>query len=271
MVNTLSNGHFVLRLGVVAYFPVAYFILNGKCVKVRYTGSCIDAIDGLDGTKRGYQVLCQPKKKKKAKKDLFTIYFHYDGLTELRSNQDIGDMLKVGYENRNAIDMYVEHFGDCEEIENVDFQTEGDESVVIKDISTSNPFLNKLCSARIMFRGTTEHIQTEIPLVDPDENQIDAVNKVKSGVHYPAFDPDIPWDKMQPTLVMRKSLGVISNIRVYQCQNVELSGVPCVHVVAAYFHVGKDSDLGVSHWYSQESWFNAYNGTKSGIGHSKNV
>ncbi|GJX21073.1 hypothetical protein Tco_0223750 [Tanacetum coccineum] len=207
----------------------------------------------------------QPKKKKKAKKDLFTIYFHYDGificspleytqghmkelndtnfhdmsyehlkeialrlvphgcfeklyycqtdvklnlgLTELRSNQDIGDMLKVGYENGNAIDMYVEHFGydimemaqadrneeqnqnsiessdddynssDCEEIENVDFQTEGDESVVIKDISTSDPFLNKLCSARIMFRGTTEHIQTEIPLVDPDENQIDAVNK----------------------------------------------------------------------------------------------
>ncbi|GJV26449.1 F-box domain containing protein [Tanacetum coccineum] len=151
----------------------------------------------------------QPKKKKKAKKDLFTIYFHYDeialrlvphgcfeklyycqtdvklnlGLTELRSNQDIGDMLKVGYENGNAIDMYVEHFGydimemaqadrneeqnqnsiessdddynssDCEEIENVDFQTEGDESVVIKDISTSDPFLNKLCSARIMFRG----------------------------------------------------------------------------------------------------------------------
>ncbi|GJW95808.1 calcium/proton exchanger, partial [Tanacetum coccineum] len=233
----------------------------------------------------------QPKKKKKAKKDLFTIYFHYDGificspleytqghmkelndtnfhdmsydhlkeialrlvphgcfeklyycqtgvklnlgLTELRSNQDIGDMLKVGYENGNAIDMYVEHFGydimemaqadrneeqnqnsiessdddynssDCEEIENVDFQTEGDESVVIKDISTSDPFLNKLCSARIMFRGTTEHIQAEIPLVDPDENQIDAVNKVKSGVHYPAFDPDIPWDKMQPTLGMR--------------------------------------------------------------------
>ncbi|GKG18353.1 hypothetical protein Tco_0372651, partial [Tanacetum coccineum] len=54
-----------------------------------------------------------------------------------------------------------------------------------------------------MFRGTTEHIQAEIPLVDPDENQIDAVNKVKSGVHYPAFDPDIPWDKMHPTLGMR--------------------------------------------------------------------
>ncbi|GJS35660.1 hypothetical protein Tco_0534042, partial [Tanacetum coccineum] len=38
----------------------------------------------------------------------------------------------------------------------------------------------------------------------------------------------------------------------------ELSGVPCVHVVAAYMHVGTDLDLGVSFWYSQESWFNAY-------------
>ncbi|GJU69815.1 hypothetical protein Tco_1256074 [Tanacetum coccineum] len=129
----------------------------------------------------------------------------YEHLKEiaLRSNQDIGDMLKVGYENRNAIDMYVEHFGDCEEIDNVEFHTKGDESIVIKDISTSVPFLNKLCSARIMFRGTTEHIKTKTPLVDLDKNQIDAVNKVKSGVHYPAFDPDIPWDKMQPTLGMR--------------------------------------------------------------------
>ncbi|GJU16774.1 hypothetical protein Tco_1144740 [Tanacetum coccineum] len=116
-------------------------------------------------------------------------------------------MLKVGYDNGNEIDMYVEHFrydimelaelernkeqnhnsiessddeyygsDDCEEIENVDFQTEG-ESVVIKNISTHDPFLNKLCSARIMFRGTAEHHETETPLVDPDENQIDYVNK----------------------------------------------------------------------------------------------
>ncbi|GJY98019.1 hypothetical protein Tco_0514929 [Tanacetum coccineum] len=108
-------------------------------------------------------------------------------------------------QNQNSIESSDDDYNssDCEEIENVDFQTKGDESVVIKDISTSDPFLNKICSARIMFRGTTEHIQTETPQVDPDENQIDVVNKVKSGVHYPAFDPDIPWDKMQPTLDIR--------------------------------------------------------------------
>ncbi|GJX80913.1 hypothetical protein Tco_0329062 [Tanacetum coccineum] len=233
----------------------------------------------------------QPKKKK-AKKDVFTVYFNYDGIftswplkycqgqmkelndtnfaemsyehlkeiakrfvphacfekiyycqtgaklslgvRELKATQDIADMLKVGYDNGNEIDMYVEHFGydimelaelerneeqnhnsiessddeyyssdDCEEIENVDFQTEGDDSVVIKNISTQDPLLNKLCSARIIFRGTAEHHETETPLVDPDENQIDYVNKVQSGVLYPAFDPEIPWDKMQPTLGMR--------------------------------------------------------------------
>ncbi|GJU65409.1 hypothetical protein Tco_1247244 [Tanacetum coccineum] len=232
----------------------------------------------------------QPNKKK-AKKDVFTVYFNYDGIftsfplkysqgqmkelndtnfdemlyehlkeialrliphacfekiyycqtgaklslgvKDLKSTQDIVDMLKVGYDNANEIDMCVEHFrydimefaelkrneeqnhnsiessddeyygsDDCEEIENVDFQTEG-ESVVIKNISTHDPFLNKLCSARIMFRGTTEHHETETPLVDPNKNQIDAVNKVQSDVHYPAFDPDIPWDKMEPTLGMR--------------------------------------------------------------------
>ncbi|GJX42954.1 hypothetical protein Tco_0259630 [Tanacetum coccineum] len=202
--------------------------------------------------------VCQPKK------DVFTVYFNYDGFSswplkycqgqmkelndinfdkiaklslgvrELKSTQDIADMLKVGYDNGNEIDMYVEHFGydimelaelerneeqnhnsiessddeyyssdDYEEIENVDFQAEGDESVVIKNISTQDPFLNKLCSARIMFRGTAEHHETETPLVDPDENQIDSVNKVQSGVLDPAFDLDIPWDKMQRTLRMR--------------------------------------------------------------------
>ncbi|GJX65490.1 hypothetical protein Tco_0299833 [Tanacetum coccineum] len=144
----------------------------------------------------------QPKKKK-AKKDVFTVYFNYDGIftsfplkysqgqmkelndtnfdeilgvRELKLTQDIADMLKVGYDNGNEIDMYVEHFGydimelaelerneeqnyniiksvddeyydndDCEEIKNVDFQTKG-ESVMIKNISTHDPFLNKLCN-----------------------------------------------------------------------------------------------------------------------------
>ncbi|GJR93509.1 hypothetical protein Tco_0265683 [Tanacetum coccineum] len=167
----------------------------------------------------------QPKKKK-AKKVVFTVNFHFDGIftiwplkycqgqltlgiREIKSTQDIAEMMKIGYESGNEIDIIEEsddeYYGsdNYEEIENVDFQTDGDESVVIKSISTHDPFLAKLCSARIMFRGTAEHQQTEAPLADPDDHQIHAVNKVQSDVLYPAFDPDIPWDKMEPTLGMR--------------------------------------------------------------------
>ncbi|GJY10140.1 putative reverse transcriptase domain-containing protein [Tanacetum coccineum] len=38
----------------------------------------------------------------------------------------------------------------------------------------------------------------------------------------------------------------------------EISGVPCVHVVADYTHLKHDLDTRVSFWYSQEAWFNAY-------------
>ncbi|GJS19913.1 hypothetical protein Tco_0448545 [Tanacetum coccineum] len=209
----------------------------------------------------------QPKKKKKAKKDLFTIYFNYDGiftcsplkynqghmkelndtnlhdmsyehlkeialrlvphgcfeklyycqtggklnlgLRELRSNQDIGDMLKVGYENRNEIDMYVEHFGhDIMELAELERNEEQNHNSIESSDdeyygSDDCEEIENLCSARIIFRGTAKHHETETPLVDPDENQIDYVNKVQSGVLYPAFDSDIPWDKMEPTLGMR--------------------------------------------------------------------
>ncbi|GJX34953.1 calcium/proton exchanger [Tanacetum coccineum] len=55
-----------------------------------------------------------------------------------------------------------------------------------------------------------------------------------------------------------QSYGVSLQHKVCQCRMWELSGIPCVHVVAAYMHVGSDLDAGVSHWYSRESWFNAY-------------
>ncbi|GKE70784.1 hypothetical protein Tco_1528856 [Tanacetum coccineum] len=89
------------------------------------------------------------------------------GIREIKSHQDIAYIVKVSYNNRNEVDMFVEHFGydimemaefdrneeqnnnmiessnddyyssdDYEEIENVDFYTKDDDSVVIKNIST---------------------------------------------------------------------------------------------------------------------------------------
>nr|GEV75077.1 hypothetical protein [Tanacetum cinerariifolium] len=147
---------------------------------------------------------------------LFEKIYYYEtgikltlGLREIKSTQDIAEIMKLEVNedhNHNSIEESDDEYyrsDDYEEIENVDFQTEEDESVVIKSISTHDPFLTKLCSARIMFTGTAEHQQTEAPLADPDDHQIHAVNKVQSSVLYPAFDPDFPWDKMEPTLGMR--------------------------------------------------------------------
>ncbi|GJT22501.1 zinc finger, PMZ-type containing protein [Tanacetum coccineum] len=54
------------------------------------------------------------------------------------------------------------------------------------------------------------------------------------------------------------SFGVNLQHKVCSCRMWELSGVPCVHVVASYMHLNKDIDDGVSYWYSQEAWFHAY-------------
>ncbi|GJU87888.1 hypothetical protein Tco_1295434 [Tanacetum coccineum] len=154
------------------------------------------------------------------------------GIKELKYDKDVEDMLNDGYDNGNMIDLFVEHYdydviglinlepsleqnienSNCyssddaeEEIDDVDFQTEGDDSVVIKDITTSDPFLNKLCSIRALFRGSRQQKVSDIDDIKEDLNndQIDPLHKVKKGVVYPAFDPNIPWDKMEPVLGTR--------------------------------------------------------------------
>ena len=38
----------------------------------------------------------------------------------------------------------------------------------------------------------------------------------------------------------------------------ELSGIPCIHALAAYEHMNRDPVQGVHEWYSQQKWFEAY-------------
>lgn len=42
------------------------------------------------------------------------------------------------------------------------------------------------------------------------------------------------------------------------CGLWELSGIPCIHAVAAYEHMNRDPVQGVHDWYSQQKWFEAY-------------
>ncbi|GJW15587.1 hypothetical protein Tco_0019720 [Tanacetum coccineum] len=115
------------------------------------------------------------------------------GIKEMKYDKDVEDMLNDGYDNGNMIDLFVEHYdydvmglinlepsleqniedSDCyssddaeEQIDGVDFQTEADDCVVIKDITTSDHFLNKLCTTRALFRGSR---QQKVPDIDDIE------------------------------------------------------------------------------------------------------
>ncbi|GKA20861.1 copia LTR rider [Tanacetum coccineum] len=125
------------------------------------------------------------------------------GIKELKYDKDVEDMLNDGYDNEDS-DCYSSDDAE-EQIDGVDFQTEAHDCVVIKDITTSDPFLNKFCSTRALFRGSRQQKVPDIDDIeeDQDNKQIDPLHKVKKGVVYPAFDPNIPWDKMEPVLGMR--------------------------------------------------------------------
>ncbi|GKB59464.1 hypothetical protein Tco_0915650 [Tanacetum coccineum] len=174
-------------------FTVTFYLMVFYSWPLKYCQGQVRVMTDTNFDEMSYEVLKEIAKKLVPHALFEKIYYCQTGvkltlgLREIKSTQDIAEMMKVGYESGNEIDMYVEHFGydimelvklevnqednhnnieesddeyydsdDYEEIENVDFQTEGDESVVIKSISTHDPFLTKLCSARIMFRDKME-------------------------------------------------------------------------------------------------------------------
>ncbi|GJT47448.1 zinc finger, PMZ-type containing protein [Tanacetum coccineum] len=48
------------------------------------------------------------------------------------------------------------------------------------------------------------------------------------------------------------------NTRKCSCRMWELSGIPCVHAIAAYTHMKMEPELGVSQFYSKNKWLEAY-------------
>nr|GEV84966.1 hypothetical protein CTI12_AA098400 [Tanacetum cinerariifolium] len=94
------------------------------------------------------------------------------GVKELKYDKDVEDMLNDGYDNGNMIDLFIEHY---------DHDTEADDCVVIKDMITSDPFLNKICSTRALFRGSRQQKVPDIDDIeeDPDNEQIDPLHKAK--------------------------------------------------------------------------------------------
>nr|GEX23379.1 chloramphenicol acetyltransferase-like domain-containing protein [Tanacetum cinerariifolium] len=209
-------------------------------------------------------------KRKKAKKDVFTVNLYYDGIftscpmiyfqgkCKVLTNTNFDEMTYVhlfeilkrlvpnGFEKvyyfksdaklisireiRNdelrktrikaeldsSDDDYHYSDDDLEEIENVGFHTEGDDSVVIKNITTQDPFLTKLFSARILFRGHVEFgVNEETPQVDRDDNQIDHIDVqyFKEIIE----DPSMPLRKMRDDIRQKFMI----NMSVGQCKRAK--------------------------------------------------
>ncbi|GJY20378.1 hypothetical protein Tco_0392944 [Tanacetum coccineum] len=148
------------------------------------------------------------------------------GIKELKTDSDVQDFIRVEYENKWFVELYVKHFDydvmdfineeanrvlsggssdeyyssdEIEEFDDVDFHTKGEKNVVIKNLTTHDPFLNKLCGNMGMFR---DYLDESVPktegeaLDDPDDAHINPIHKAQKGVTYPKHDPIIPWNKM---------------------------------------------------------------------------
>ncbi|GKA94464.1 hypothetical protein Tco_0816502, partial [Tanacetum coccineum] len=130
--------------------------------------------------------------------DLYVKYFDYDVLDFLN---------KEGNGNQPHYESSDEYYSsdEVEEFNYVDFNTEGQENVLIKNLTTQDPFLNKLCSNHGTFKGFIDEpvpVDQE-PIEDLDDANIDPLFKVKRGVSYPKHNPAIPWNEMQLVLGLR--------------------------------------------------------------------
>nr|GEX08147.1 hypothetical protein [Tanacetum cinerariifolium] len=155
-------------------------------------------------------------------------------IKELKIDSDVDAFLLLGYKNRTCVDLYVEHHDydvldflleetsdhelfstssdeycsddKSEDIDGVDFHTARDHNVVIKNYTTTNPFLNRLCSNEGYFIGCiNDPIPTNRGNVEenPDGSQIDPHYKIKKGISYPKHDLTMDWDKKELVLGMR--------------------------------------------------------------------
>ncbi|GJV36620.1 calcium/proton exchanger [Tanacetum coccineum] len=117
-----------------------------------------------------------------------------DGIKELKTDKDVEDFLRVGYENKWFVNLYTEHH----DYDVLDFLTiEGNVN------ETPYEFSDDYYSSDEVKEIDYVDFHTEEPIDDPDAASIDPLFKVKRGVSYPKHDPTIPWNEMQPVLGMR--------------------------------------------------------------------
>nr|GEV03484.1 hypothetical protein CTI12_AA105810 [Tanacetum cinerariifolium] len=108
-------------------------------------------------------------------------------------------MLKVGYDNGNDIDMFVEHFGyDIMELAEAERSEEQNNNRI--DSSDDDYYSGDDCEEIENVNFQTEKIPRTI-------EEILSIRSKRGGLLYPTFDVDIPWGRMEPTLGMRNVEG----------------------------------------------------------------
>nr|GEV50411.1 zinc finger, PMZ-type [Tanacetum cinerariifolium] len=135
---------------------------------------------------------------------------------------DIRDQGKTIADDEGNESSDADCFSDDEDLSYVDFHTEVDDNVVIKTVTTNDPFINKDWNKM-------EHV---LGMRGVQAGRCAGYDTIKKG---------------------KKQLGDDKEKKMWQ-----LSGIQCVHSVAAYNHLNRDPIEGVDHWYSKEKWFEAY-------------
>ncbi|GJY83859.1 hypothetical protein Tco_0497235 [Tanacetum coccineum] len=153
------------------------------------------------------------------------------GIKIIKTDSDVDEFVNFAYRNKWQVNLYVEHSGydaldirdqeetmaddgnessdayfssDEEDLSYVDFHTEVDDNVILKNVTTNDPFLNKLCPDSAYFLNVVDELvfANDETVVEDSEN-IDPKFNVKSGVTYIRHDPNQNWKKMKPVLGMR--------------------------------------------------------------------
>ena len=153
------------------------------------------------------------------------------GIRVLKTQDDMEEFMVLGYQNGHRMDLYT-HFNDYDvleyldddnlhktssdvrevdeevseddEIDNVQFHTEGEQNVVFEKLTIDDPFLTKLVGKGNFIGKRADPIPplsgTYAVEEDPEDDVIDDKFKVKKGVKYPSYNPDTPWDEFVPIL-----------------------------------------------------------------------
>nr|GEZ00049.1 zinc finger, PMZ-type [Tanacetum cinerariifolium] len=167
---------------------------------------------------------------------------------------------------------------DEEDLSYVDFHTVVNDNVVIKTVTTNDPFLNKLCDDREYLAIGRDANNQMYPIDWAVVKRLVAMNRVARTWEH-SITPSIKKrlellkEKQRDWMVIpmgfhelkvrkgHEAYGVNIHLKQCMCRMWELSVIPCVHSVAAYSHMIRDPIEVVYHWVGRKMTYTNYQET----------